>query len=157
MRAISTLTSTRTLLETVGFQPPVFEDLLNIMVSIIQQIVTPDLDGEKMTPEVLLEAFQLTEGAQMSNPCMIWFGLMQEALSVSNSVVLYLRLLTSAQIRADPDSYIPFLIDFQMDPVEFCKTCVEHLGVDAGSSFTHRCNILDLSRFCDPSWQMISR
>jgi len=111
VRAISTLTSTRTLLETAGFQPPVFEDLLNIMVSIIQQIVTPDLDGEKMTPEVLLEAFQLTE--------------------VSNSVVLYLRLLTSAQIRADPDSYIPFLIDFQMDPIEFCKTCVEHLGVDA--------------------------
>lgn len=119
-----------------------FEDLLNIMVSIIQQIVTPDLDGEKMTPEVLLEAFQLTEGAQMSNPCMIWSGLMQAAFSVSNSVVLYLRLLTSAQIRADPDSYIPFLIDFQMDPIEFCKTCVEHLGVDAGSSFTHRCSIL---------------
>jgi len=89
----------------------VFEDLLSIMVSMIQQIVTPDFNGEKMTPDLLLEAFQLTE--------------------VSNSVVLYLRLLASAQIRVDPDSYVPFLVDFQMDPLEFCETFVERLGVDA--------------------------
>lgn len=62
-RAISILTSGRTLLESVGIEPPVFEDLLNIMVSIVQQIVTPDLNGEKMDPDVLLEAFQTTEGA----------------------------------------------------------------------------------------------
>jgi len=52
-------------------------------------------------------------------------------MEVSNSVVLFLRLLTSAQIRADPDSYEPFLIDFQMKHVEFCETLVEMMGVDA--------------------------
>jgi len=109
--AKSTLQSTRPLFEIVGIEPPVYEDLLKIILSIIQQTVTPDPNGEKLTADILLEAFQSVE--------------------VSNSVVLYFRLLTSAQIRADPDSYEPFLFDFQMKPVEFCETLVEPMGVDA--------------------------
>ena len=54
--------------------------------------------------------------------------------AVSNSVVLFFRLLTSAQIRADPESYEPFLLDFQMDLVEFCESWVETMGVDPSSS-----------------------
>jgi len=53
---------------------------------------------------------------------------------VSNSVVLYFRLITSAQIRADPDSYEPFLLDFQMELAEFCETWVEKMGAEAGLS-----------------------
>lgn len=51
---------------------------------------------------------------------------------VSNSVVLYLRLLTAAQIRADPETYVPYLIDFQLEPLEFCEHFVQEMGVSAG-------------------------
>lgn len=54
---------------------------------------------------------------------------------VSNSVVLYFRLLTCAQIRADPDSYEPFLLDFQMELAEFCESWVEAMGAEAGLSY----------------------
>lgn len=54
----------------------------------------------------------------------------------SNSIVVFLRLLTSAQIRADPDNYAPFLFHqdtFEPLPVrEFCETSVESVGREAG-------------------------
>ena len=57
-------------------------------------------------------------------------------LIASNSVVVYLRLLTSAQIRADPDSYAPFLSHPEtgelMEPREFCENFVEAVGKEAG-------------------------
>ena len=57
-------------------------------------------------------------------------------LLVSNSVVVYLRLLTSAQIRADPDAFAPFLfhpeLGIQMEPREFCENFVESVGKEAG-------------------------
>ena len=55
---------------------------------------------------------------------------------VSNSVVVYLRLLTSAQIRADPEAFAPFLfhpeLGNQMEPREFCENFVESVGKEAG-------------------------
>lgn len=55
---------------------------------------------------------------------------------MSNSVVVYLRLLTSAQIRADPDSYAPFLLHpdlgIPLEPREFCENFVEAVGKEAG-------------------------
>jgi ubiquitin thioesterase protein OTUB1 len=60
--AKSTLQSTRPLFEIAGIEPSVYEDLLNITVSILQQTVTPDLDGQKLTPDLLLEAFENVEG-----------------------------------------------------------------------------------------------
>ncbi|KZP30022.1 cysteine proteinase [Athelia psychrophila] len=110
-RAVEVLDSTRLLLEVAGFQPSLYEDSLAIFQSIVQQIVTPDINGETMTPEILLEAFQHPE--------------------VSNSVVLYFRLLTAAQIRAEPESYIPYLIDFQLEPMQFCEKYVQEMGVPA--------------------------
>ena len=57
-------------------------------------------------------------------------------MAVSNSVILYLRLLTSAQIRIDPDSYAPFLFHpdtgESMQPREFCEYFVDAWGKEAG-------------------------
>ena len=59
------------------------------------------------------------------------------SISVSNSIVVYLRLLTSAQIRTDPESYDAFLFDpelgEQMGPREFCENFVEAMGKEAGA------------------------
>lgn len=65
-RAVEVLDSTRLLLEVAGFQPSLYEDSLAIFQSIVQQIVTPDINGETMTPEILLEAFQHPEGVHSS-------------------------------------------------------------------------------------------
>jgi hypothetical protein len=55
---------------------------------------------------------------------------------VSNSVVVYLRLLTSAQIRADVETYAPFLFHPELgeplEPREFCENFVEAVDKEAG-------------------------
>ncbi|EPQ55743.1 cysteine proteinase [Gloeophyllum trabeum ATCC 11539] len=113
--AVSTLEASLPMLEAAGFQKLVFEDFYDTFVSIIKRIVQPEADGTTLTPLLLLEAFQ--------NP------------EVSNSVVVYLRLLTSAQIRTDPDSYQDFLFHPElgelMTPREFCETFVEAVGKEA--------------------------
>lgn len=59
-------------------------------------------------------------------------------VAVSNSIVVYLRLLTSAQIRIDPEAYAPFLfhpeLGEQMDTREFCENFVEAVGKEAGGA-----------------------
>jgi len=103
------------MLEQAGFQKMVFEDFYEILVSLVRLVATPDEEGKKLTPGLLLEALQHPE--------------------VSNSIVVYLRLLTSAQIRADPDAYAPFLfhpeLGIQMEPREFCENFVESVGKEA--------------------------
>jgi len=98
--ADSTLQSTRPLFEIVGIEPSAYEDPLNIMISILLQVVTPDADGEKLTHDMLLEIFQSIEGIFVKGAsCKQPTALMTSI--VSNSVVFFLRLLTSAQIRAE--------------------------------------------------------
>lgn len=57
---------------------------------------------------------------------------------MSNSIVAYLRLLTSAQIRADPSAYEAFLFHPELnEPLElrgFCENFVEVVGKEAGMS-----------------------
>lgn len=57
-------------------------------------------------------------------------------MTASNSIVVYLRLLTSAQIRADPDAYAGFLMHPEIgEPMElrdFCESFVEAVGKEAG-------------------------
>lgn len=69
-------------------------------------------------------------------PCVLKAVHWLTSTTVSNSVVVYLRLLTSAQIRADPDAYAPFLfhpdIGEPMEPREFCEAFVEAVGKEAG-------------------------
>lgn len=56
---------------------------------------------------------------------------------VSNSIVAYLRLLTSAEIRVNPDNYAGFLFHPEtMDPMDvgdFCSAFVESIGKEAGA------------------------
>ncbi|KIM81941.1 hypothetical protein PILCRDRAFT_71406, partial [Piloderma croceum F 1598] len=124
--SISTLESTLPMLELAGFQKMVFEDFYDILVSLVHQVVQPDHEGKILSPELLLEAFQHPEGK---------FSMMRSLLRLSTSVVVYLRLLTSAQIRADPDEYAPFLfhpeLGIQMEPQEFCENFVESVGKEA--------------------------
>ena len=51
---------------------------------------------------------------------------------------MYLRLVTSAQIRTDPQSYADFLFHPEtgaaMEPRDFCERFVEASGKEAGSS-----------------------
>ncbi|TFY76962.1 hypothetical protein EWM64_g7052 [Hericium alpestre] len=115
MTAISTLEATLPMLDAAGFQKMVYEDFFEIVIDLIRRIETPDAQGKTLTHEALLEAFQ--------DP------------GVSNYVVVYLRLLTSAQIRTDPESYEPFLIHPELgEPVptrDFCEAFVEAIGKEA--------------------------
>jgi len=112
---ISILESTTPLLEDAGFQKLVYEDFYDVFTSLINQVVTPEVGGTELTVETLTEAFQSPE--------------------VSNSIVVYLRLLTSAQIRSDPESYEPFLFHPElgepMDIRTFCENFVEAVGKEA--------------------------
>lgn len=58
---------------------------------------------------------------------------------VSNSVVVYLRLVASAKIRNDPEEYAPFLFHAEtgepMETREFCEHFVEAVGKEAGVWF----------------------
>ncbi|KAH9837790.1 cysteine proteinase [Rhodofomes roseus] len=113
--AISVLEASQPLLEAAGFQRMVFEDFYDCFVSVINNILTPEGNGRLLTSASLLEAFNSPE--------------------VSNSIVVYLRLLTSAQIRADPDTYSAFLfhpeIGEPMEVRDFCETFVEAVGKEA--------------------------
>ena len=64
--ATSLLESTIPMLEKAGFQKLVFEDFYEVLLSLIQQIVIPELGGTTLTPETLLEAFQSPEGENFS-------------------------------------------------------------------------------------------
>ncbi|PCH43001.1 cysteine proteinase [Wolfiporia cocos MD-104 SS10] len=113
--AISVLESTQSLLEQAGFDRMAFEDFYDCFVNLIKRVITPDNAGQLLSSSMLLEEFNMPE--------------------VSNSVVVYLRLLTSAHIRADPDSYIPFLLDPDTgelnDLQQFCISQVEAMGKEA--------------------------
>ncbi|KAH9948479.1 cysteine proteinase [Amylocystis lapponica] len=113
--AISALEASQPLLEEAGFQRLVFEDFYDCFVYLINKIITPGEDGMLLTPSTLLEAFNAPE--------------------VSNSIVVYLRLLTSAQIRADPGAYESFLMHPEMgEPMQirdFCESFVEAVGKEA--------------------------
>ncbi|CCM04139.1 uncharacterized protein FIBRA_06301 [Fibroporia radiculosa] len=113
--AISALEASQPLLEAAGFQRLVFEDFYDCLVSVINKVLTPEGDGQLLSPVTLLEAFNSPE--------------------VSNSIVVYFRLLTSAQIRADSEQYASFLfhpeIGEPMDLRDFCENFVEAVGKEA--------------------------
>ncbi|KAI0830110.1 cysteine proteinase [Trametes gibbosa] len=113
--AISVLETTPPLLEQVGFQKLVFEDFYDDFVGLIKSVIEPRHDGRLLTVTSLLETFNVPE--------------------VSNSVVVFLRLLTSAQIKSEADEYSPFLFDPEttdpMDPESFCNNFVEAIGKEA--------------------------
>jgi ubiquitin thioesterase protein OTUB1 len=134
--AISLLGSTVPMLEKAGFQSLVFEDFYDVLLSLIQQIIIPEPEGTVLTSGTLLEAFQSPEGKIYPMIKRIEWTL-KTRTPVSNSVVVYLRLLASAQIRNDPDEYAPFLFHPELgEPMgtrEFCEHFVEAVGKEAGA------------------------
>lgn len=110
----------------------------------IVNIVQPDTYGRYMTPISLLERFQDPYSkfrpylyAQFSSCIFIFL--------VSNSVVVFFRLLASAYIRIHADDFVPFLFDPEtFEPIEvirFCESQVEATGREAGEhSHNHQNN-----------------
>ncbi|THH30504.1 hypothetical protein EUX98_g3677 [Antrodiella citrinella] len=113
--ALSLLESSLDILAAAGFQKLVYEDFYDTLANLIKHIFTPGAGGQTLTMSSLLGAFQNAE--------------------ISNSIVVYLRLLTSATIRTDEDNYAPFLfhpeIGDQLEPREFCENFVEACGREA--------------------------
>ncbi|KAI0334138.1 cysteine proteinase [Cubamyces sp. BRFM 1775] len=113
--AVSVLESTQPLLEQAGYQSLVFEDFYESFVELINAIITPRADGRLLTITSLLEAFNTPE--------------------VSNSVVMYLRMLTSTQIKLNAELYAPVLFDPEMkmhvELENFCNNFVEAFGKEA--------------------------
>ncbi|PAV15687.1 cysteine ase [Pyrrhoderma noxium] len=114
-KSLSLLDSTLLILKAAGFQDLVYEDFYDVLISLIRQIVVPEPNGSTLTEAILLEAFQDAE--------------------VSNCIVVFLRLLTSAAIRTDPDTYAPFLFHpesgLEVLPQEYCERFVEAIQVEA--------------------------
>ena len=54
--------------------------------------------------------------------------------------MMYMRYVTSAQIKADPEQYTPYLYnpedpyqEHPMDPMDFCSLYVDPMGKEAGA------------------------
>ncbi|KAF8622628.1 hypothetical protein AX15_006880 [Amanita polypyramis BW_CC] len=128
--ALSLLESTREPLDVVGFQSLVYEDFYEVLYDLIKSIIQPR-DGEPpVTLAGLLKAFQ--------DP------------PASNSIVAYLRLITSAQLRLNEEEYSPFLIHPERgDPMsvrDFCENFVEGSGKEADHvQITAICRVLRLN------------
>ncbi len=60
--AISVLETTESLLERVGFQKLVFEDFYDDFLGLINAVIQPRQDGQLLTINSLLEAFNVPEG-----------------------------------------------------------------------------------------------
>ncbi|KAF8961630.1 peptidase C65 Otubain-domain-containing protein [Flammula alnicola] len=113
--SLSILESTKDTLDKAGIEKLVYEDFYDDFTSLIQGIVKPSADGLTLTSDRLLEAFQAPE--------------------LSNSIVIYLRFLTSAQIRLNREAYEGFLVHPDtkdlMDVDSFCANVVQAMGKEA--------------------------
>jgi len=113
--SLSTLESRLYDLQIVGFDELAYADFYETLRDLIWNIVEPDRRGRLMTPQVLLQQFQHPE--------------------VSNSVVVFFRLLTSAWIRLNEDDFAAFLFDPEStEPLsvrQFCENQVEATGREA--------------------------
>ncbi|KAF8180884.1 peptidase C65 Otubain-domain-containing protein, partial [Pholiota molesta] len=96
-------------LDNAGIEKLVYEDYYDVFKELVEKV------SKGMTAEVLLETFQNAE--------------------YSNSVVLYLRLLTSAQIRLNRSNYDGFLVHPDTkeltDVDSFTSNVVQAMGKEA--------------------------
>ncbi|KAF9529048.1 peptidase C65 Otubain-domain-containing protein [Crepidotus variabilis] len=113
-RSLSKLAETQRTLDQAGIEKIVYENFYEEFVSMINAIV-PNTSGKSLNTDSLLVAFQ--------NP------------EVSNSVVIYLRFLTSAQIRLNRQDYEGFVVHPEtkdiMDVDSFCSNIVQAMGKEA--------------------------
>ncbi|KAH9031883.1 cysteine proteinase [Lactarius pseudohatsudake] len=117
-KSISTLEAFLPKLHEAGFDGMVIDESYEIPRDLIRSIVEPNPgsnNGQTLTPAQLLEVFQND--------------------SLSNYIVMFMRMLTSAQIRGNPEEYEPFLthpeLGEQMGVKDFCEALVEVLGREA--------------------------
>ncbi|PPQ74522.1 hypothetical protein CVT25_004428, partial [Psilocybe cyanescens] len=113
--SLSVLSGTKETLDSAGIEKLVYEDFYDDFSSLIESIIKPGVDGLTLSSDGLLKSFQTPE--------------------ISNSVVIYLRFLTSAQIRLNREDYEGFLVhpdtkDF-MDVDSFCANVVQAMGKEA--------------------------
>ncbi|TFK37623.1 peptidase C65 Otubain-domain-containing protein [Crucibulum laeve] len=132
-RSLKSLQSTNQKLESAGIQALVFEDFLDVFTSLIEGIVKPGNEGGTLNAEGLLKAFQSDEGRL-----------------ISNATVMYLRLLTSAQILLDRDFFQSFVVHPDtkepMDVDSFCANFVQALGKEADNvEMNALCSALELN------------
>ncbi|KAH9477068.1 OVARIAN TUMOR DOMAIN-containing deubiquitinating enzyme 1 [Psilocybe cubensis] len=113
--SLSILSGTRETLDSAGIEKLVYEDFYDDFTSLIESIIKPNSDGLTLDSDGLLKSFQTPE--------------------VSNSVVIYLRFLTSAQIRLNREDYEGFLVHPDtkdlMDVDSFCANVVQAMGKEA--------------------------
>lgn len=116
--SISTLEAFLPKLREVGFEEMVIDDSYEIPRDLINGIVDSEPvsnNGATLTRAQLLEVFQDD--------------------SMSNYLVTFMRMITSAQIRGNPNDFEPFLMHpdtgEKMGTKEFCETLVEVLGKEA--------------------------
>jgi len=116
--SIATLEAFLPKLRQVGFEEMVIDDSYEIPRDLINGIVDSEPvsnDGATLTRAQLLEVFQDD--------------------SMSNYLVTFLRMITSAQIRGNPNDFEPFLMHpdtgEKMGSKEFCESLVEVLGKEA--------------------------
>ncbi|KAL4071546.1 peptidase C65 Otubain-domain-containing protein [Scleroderma yunnanense] len=113
--ALSTLELGRSLLERANFDEIVYDLPYDVLVDLIKRIVS---DSDRLTSDGLLKAFQDLEGTQ-----------------TPQYIVMYLRLLTSAQIRTEPDEFVAFIMNpdtgMEIDVKEFCELFVDPMGKEA--------------------------
>lgn len=113
--SLSALAATRDSLDKAGIDKIVYEDIYDEFAGLIGTIVQPNSAGKKLNSAGLLLAFQSPE--------------------MSNAVVVYMRFLTSAEIRVHREKYEAFLIHPEthepMGVEAFCANIVEPLGKEA--------------------------
>ncbi|KAI6102850.1 peptidase C65 Otubain-domain-containing protein [Pisolithus sp. B1] len=102
--------------KTPTFDEIVYDLPYGVFTDLIKRIVSQSSD--RLTPTGLLEAFQDPEGTQ-----------------TPQYIVMYLRLLTSAQIRTAPDEFEAFIMHpetgMEMAITEFCELFVDPMGKEA--------------------------
>jgi ubiquitin thioesterase protein OTUB1 len=131
-------------LREVGFEDLVIDDSFEIPRDLITGIIDSEPvsnDGSTLAPWQLLEVFQddsstsrlkknTTHIDELTSDC--------RTAVVSNYLVTFMRMVTSAQIREKREEFEPFLTHpdtgEKMEVKEFCESLVEVLGKEAGGS-----------------------
>lgn len=104
------------LMKDAGFQEIVYDLPYGVFTDLIKRIISQS--GDLLTSAGLLETFQDSEGTQ-----------------TPQYIVMYLRLLTSAQIRTAPEEFEGFIMHpdtgMKMTVTEFCENFVDPMGKEA--------------------------
>lgn len=113
--ALSSLELGKDVLKSAQFDEIVYDLPYDVFADLIKRIIS---NSDRLTSAGLLKAFQDPEGTQ-----------------TPQFIVMYLRLLTSAQIRIAPDDFYGFIMNpdtgMQMDVKEFCELFVDPMGKEA--------------------------